>query len=120
MQKDNQNPKQAKRPICLKFRVSESEKALIAEKMAAARIINREAYIRKMVLDGYIIRVEYSQINKLLHLHSNVANNINQIARKANQTSSIHANEIAKIRDGLEAFYPQLRKAIAELCSTKF
>ena len=119
MQKENQSSKQAKRPICLKVRVSESEKALITEKMEAAGIINREAYMRKMILDGYIIRVEWLELTKVTMLLSNISNNLNQIAKKANQTGNIYADDICKIREEVESFYPQLRKAIAEMCNTK-
>ena len=120
MQKGNQSKKPSKRPICLKLRVSESESALIAEKMKVAEIINRESYMRKMLIDGCVVRVEFRQVQKLLYLLGNVSNNINQIAKKANQTGSIYEEDIYKIRDEVESFYPQLRKAIAELCSGKF
>jgi len=101
-------------------RVSAEEKELISKKMAAFGTINRESYMRKILIDGYVIRVEFRQVQKLLHLLGNVSNNINQIARKVNQTGNIHAEDIHKIREEMESFYPELRKAIAELCSTKF
>ena len=48
--------KQRKRPIRIVFYLNEQEQSLLEEKMAEANIQNREAYIRKMVLDGYVIR----------------------------------------------------------------
>ena len=120
MQQENQNKKQSRRPICLKVRVSAEEKELISKKMAAFGTINRESYMRKMLIDGYVIRVEFRQVQKLLYLLGNVSININQIAKKVNQTGSIYADDIYKMREEMESLYPELRKAIAELCSAKF
>ena len=47
-----------KRTNQLLFRVSDDELQQIEEKMNSLGFRNREAYIRKMVLDGYCIRLE--------------------------------------------------------------
>ena len=49
---DNRN---RKRPIQVKFFVDEKEQALIKKKMEQAGIENMSAYIRKTVIDGYIV-----------------------------------------------------------------
>jgi len=55
--------------------------------MAAAGIRNREAYLRKMVLDGYILRLDLSEVREMTRLLSNATNNLNQIAKRANETT---------------------------------
>jgi len=85
-----------KRNICIKVRLTESERDLVAEKMAAAGIRNREAYIRKMILDGYIIRLDLSDIRKMVQLLSNATSNLNQIAKRANEIRSIYENDIGE------------------------
>ena len=47
-----------KREVQLNFRVSPEELALIEQKMAQLGTTNREAYLRKMALDGYVVRLE--------------------------------------------------------------
>ena len=47
-----------KRPIRLKFRVTEAEKKKIQKRMAQAKIDNQEAYIRKMAIDSYVVNLE--------------------------------------------------------------
>ena len=93
-----------KRNILLNFRVTENERDLIAEKMAAAGIRNKEAYLRKMSLDGYIIRLDLSAVKELTRLLSNATNNLNQIAKRANETRSVYESDI---RD-LQAHYDRL------------
>ena len=52
---DNRN---RKRPIQVKFFVDEKDQALIKKKMEIAGIENMSAYLRKMAIDGYIVKLE--------------------------------------------------------------
>lgn len=46
------------REIQLKFRVTPEERELIEAKMAQLGTQNMAAYLRKMALDGYVVRLE--------------------------------------------------------------
>ena len=54
-----------KREVQLNFRVSPEELALIEQKMAQLGTTNREAYLRKMALDGYVVRLELPELKEL-------------------------------------------------------
>ena len=53
------------RPIRIEFCVTEQERRLIQSKMAQLGTKNMGAYLRKMAIDGYIIKVDYTQQKKL-------------------------------------------------------
>ena len=53
------------RPIRIEFCVTEQERQLIQSKMAQLGTRNMGAYLRKMAIDGYIIKVDYTQQKKL-------------------------------------------------------
>ena len=53
------------RPIRIEFCVSENEHRIIKSKMAQLGTKNMGAYLRKMAIDGYIIKVDYTQQKKL-------------------------------------------------------
>jgi hypothetical protein len=93
------------RPITIKIRLSEAERELIAEKMAAANIRNREAYMRKMILDGYVVRVDFSDVRELSRLLRTATNNLNQISRRANETRSIFESDIRDLQDNYEKLW---------------
>ena len=57
-----------KREVQLNFRVSPEELALIEQKMAQLGTKNREAYLRKMALDGYVVRLELPELKELVSL----------------------------------------------------
>ena len=74
------------RPIRIEFCVTEQEKKLIQQKMAQLGTHNMGAYLRKMAIDGYIIKVDYTEQKKLAAAVSRVAGNINHICRRINST----------------------------------
>ena len=49
------------RPIRIEFCVTEQERSLIQSKMAQLGTKNMGAYLRKMAIDGYIIKGDYTQ-----------------------------------------------------------
>ena len=53
-----------KRNIQMKFWVTEEEKQLINKKMAQLPTKRYGAYLRKMAIDGYIIHVDTTDINR--------------------------------------------------------
>mgnify|MGYP001575694854 CR=1 FL=1 len=79
------------RPIRIEFRVTEQERRLIQNKMAQLGTRNMGAYLRKMAIDGYIIKVDYTQQKKLAAAVSRAASNINQICRRINSTGHLEA-----------------------------
>ena len=86
------------------FRLDDSE---IKQKMSAANIRNKAAYYRKMVLDGYIVRVDFSPIQEMNKLLRNATNNLNQIAKRTNTDGNIFANDIADIQENYEKLRTQ-------------
>ena len=59
-------PPRRKRGVQLNFRVSEEELATIESKMEQLGIFNWEAYLRKMALDGYAVRLDLPELKELL------------------------------------------------------
>ena len=56
------------------------------------------AYIRKMALNGYVIFTEWPDLNRVISLHSKISNNLNQYAKKANETGKLYEEDIAEIK----------------------
>ena len=57
-----------KRDMQLNFRVSAEELAVIEQKMSQFGTSNREAYLRKMALDGYVVKLELPELKELVSL----------------------------------------------------
>ena len=97
--------------------MSESERDLIAQKMAAAGIRNREAYLRKMTLDGYIIRLDLSAVKEMTRLLANATNNMNQLTKRANETRSIHESDIKDLKANYDSLWEQADAILRSLAN---
>ena len=87
------------RPIRIEFCVTEQERRLIQNKMAQLGTRNMGAYLRKIAIDGYIIKVDYTQQKKLAAAVSRAASNINQICRRINSTGHFYAEDVAELKE---------------------
>ena len=94
-----------KRTVQIKFRVTEAERDLILEKMKLVPTRNMEAYLRKMAIDGYIIQVDHTDIKAMTAEIQQIGVNVNQIAKRANATSSVYQEDIEEIKGVLNEIW---------------
>ena len=66
-------------------RFKEGERDIVRRKMEEAGIRNMAAYIRKMAIDGYVIRLDLSDVKEVARLLRINSNNLNQYAKRARQ-----------------------------------
>jgi len=74
--------------------LTDDEMQIINDKMAQVGIKNRSLFLRKMALDGYIINIDTSQTKELTRLVNISAMNVNQVARRANETGSVYEKDV--------------------------
>ena len=99
----------------VKFWVSDEEYELLQKKMKAAGGVNQGAYIRKMILDGYIVNLDIPELKEIIRLLSITSNNVNQMARQLNAEGNIYQQDIAEVEAHLEQNYKMLRRLITKL-----
>ena len=89
--------KEYSKGIYVKFKPEEVE--ILHDRMKEAGVQNMSAFIRKMVLNGYMIIPEWPELKGVLSLHSRISNNLNQYAKKANETGNIYREDIAELKE---------------------
>ena len=104
-----------KRDVQLNFRVSPEELAMIEQKMAQLGTKNREAYLRKMALDGYVVRLELPELKELVSLMRYSSNNLNQLARRAHETGRIYDADLEDISRRQEALWDGVHQVLTQL-----
>ena len=104
-----------KRDVQLNFRVSPEELAMIEQKMAQLGTKNREAYLRKMALDGYVVRLELPELKELVSLMRYSSNNLNQLARRVNETGRIYDADLEDISRRQEALWDGVHQVLTQL-----
>ena len=85
------------------------------QKMAEAGVRNRSSFIRKMALDGYIVKLNLEEITEMIRLLRFSSNNLNQIAKKVNATGSVYGAEIAEMQAKQEEIWELARDILARL-----
>jgi hypothetical protein len=97
------------------FRVTEREREMIERRMAQAGVKNMRAYLLKMAIDGRVIHVELDSVKEMTRLLGNATNNINQIARRANETGSVYAADMEDLQSRFDELWEQTREIMRRL-----
>lgn len=63
----------------LKIWVSQEELGTIPQKMAEFGTPNMSAFVRKMVIDGYIVKLDIPELKEIIQLLGPIGNNVNQM-----------------------------------------
>ena len=105
------------RPVQVKFRVTPEERKLIDRRMEQAGISNMAAYLRKMAIDGYVVKLELPELRDFISLLRRTSNNFNQIARRVNSTDRIYADDIAEMKNLLEQIWEADNRILEKLAA---
>ena len=105
------------RPIQVKFRVTPEERAMIDKRMEQAETLNMAAYLRKMAIDGYVVRLDLPELRERISLLRRYNNNVNQIARRVNSTGRIYEEDIQEIKAQLEEIWEAENNILRKLAS---
>ena len=108
-----------KRTEELKIRISPEEKERIKKKMEDAGILNMSAYVRKMALDGICVRLDLADVRQLTVMLRRCTNNLNQYAKRANETGSIYAADIEDLQNRLDEIWELPRQSLAQLAAIR-
>ena len=104
-----------KREVQVNFRVSPQELEMIEQKMAQLGTSNREAYLRKMALDGYVVKLELPELKELVSLMRYSSNNLNQVTRRVHETGRIYDADLEDISQRQEQLWAGVREILTRL-----
>ena len=103
----------------LKIRISSKDKERIKLKIGNAGVLNMSAYVRKMALDGICIRLDLEDVRQLTSMLQRCTNNLNQYAKRANETGSIYAADIEDLQNRLDEIWELSRRSLACLAAIR-
>lgn len=76
-------------------------------------------FIRVMSLDGGITVVDLKELAPLLNGMRIISNNVNQVARKANETNSIYADDVNKLKEAQQTLCRTVNQWLSTVTLTK-
>lgn len=107
------------RNVQMNFRVTPNEEKFIREKMKLAGITGPSAFLRKMALDGYIVKLNMDDVAEVSRLLRICSNNLNQYAKHANETGAIYKADIDDLQRQLSEIWARQGEIIERLGAIK-
>lgn len=108
-----------KRDIQLIIRVNADERKLIEKQMERYGTRNMAAYIRKIAIDGYVVRLELPELREMVSLLRRTSNNLNQIAKRMNETGRIYDADIDDTLQKQEQLWQMMNAILNRLAAIK-
>ena len=104
-----------KREHRLFIRVTDEERNRILDKMYGMGIRSLSASIRKMALDGYCLNLDLPQLRRMAYLLQNCSSNLNQVAKRANESGNVYSADLADLRIRLDELISIGKQILAKL-----
>ncbi len=105
----------SKREKQIIFLVNAEEEKIIRQKMKEAGIERLGVYLRKMAIEGYILKLDLSDLKEAVRLLRINSNNLNQYVKKANETGKVYAEDIQDIKQSQEKLWRLMKDILARL-----
>ena len=108
-----------KRDIQVKFRVTPQERDMIEAKMAQIGTTNMAAYLRKMAIDGYVVKLDIPELKEMVSLLRYSSNNLNQLTKRAHESGRIYDADLEDIQQNQERIWTAAEKIVSSLAVLK-
>lgn len=108
-----------KRDIQLKVRVTPEERAMIEAKMAQLGTTNMAAFMRKMAIDGYVVKLDLPELRELVSLLRYSSNNLNQLTRRVHETGRVYVADMEDILRNQERIWQAASGILSRLAAIK-
>ncbi len=93
------------------LRLSDKELWILQEKVRLSEHRNISDYLRQFIVEGIVYNVDYKYLRKYNYQLGKIGTNINQIAKRINETRSIYQADIDEIQKEMEKVW-QLQKSM--------
>ena len=97
------------------LRLTDQEREMIARRMEQAGIPTMSTYMRKMAIDGYILKLELPEIKEMISLLRHSSNNLNQIAKKANAMGTVFEEDLKEIKSMRDEIWDGMNQILKRL-----
>ena len=97
------------------FWVTPHEQELIRQKMAQLGTSNLSAYLRKMAIDGLIVKLDMPELREMISLLRRSSNNLNQIAKRMYETGRVYDTDIHEVVEHQERLWEMANAILVKL-----
>lgn len=88
-----------KRTNPVQFYLDDDEQYILDEKFRLSGMKSKSAFLRKLILYGYVYDVDYSYLRNYNTELGRISSNLNQIAKRVNSTRNIYQEDINEVKE---------------------
>lgn len=107
------------REVIKTIRLTPEELQMIQEKMKQYCTRNFSAFVRKMAIDGYVVRLELPELKEMVSLLRYSSNNLNQLTKRVHETGRIYDADLEDLRQTHERLWDATRDILSALSKLK-
>ena len=97
------------------FCLSDDEMTILEAKMREAKTKSKSQFFRELLLYSNVYYVEFDDIRHMNTELGRIGNNINQIAKKMNETGNVYKEDVAEVKERQERIWQLLKSIILKL-----
>lgn len=105
----------ADRNIVKIIRMTPDELQMIQQKMQQFGTTNFSAFVRKMAIDGYVVKLELPELKELVSLLRYSSNNLNQLTKRVHETGRFYDADLEDLRKNQERLWDAARDILDSL-----
>ena len=83
----------------LKIYLSDDEQYILEQKLKLSHMKSKSAYVRHLILYGYVYEIDYEQLREYNTSLSRISNSLNQIAKRINTTGRIYGEDFKDVKE---------------------
>ena len=107
------------REVIKTIRLTPEELQMIQEKMKQYGTRNFSAFVRKMAIDGYVVRLELPELKEMVSLLRYSSNNLNQLTKRVHETGRIYDADLEDLRQTHERMWDAAQDILSALSKLK-
>ena len=88
-----------KRTNPVQFYLDDEEPYILDEKFKLSGMKSKSAFLRKLILYGYVYDVDYSYLRNYNTELGRISSNLNQIAKRVNSTGNIYKEDMDEVKE---------------------
>ena len=88
-----------KRTNPVQFYLDDDEQYILGEKFRLSGMKSKSAFLRKLILYGYVYDVDYSYLRNYNTELGRISSNLNQIAKRVNSTGNIYKEDMDEVKE---------------------
>ena len=92
---------------------------MVREKMAQYGTDNLSAFVRKMCIDGYMVKLDFPELKEMVSLLRYSSNNLNQLTKRVHQSGRIYDADLEDIHRNQDRLWNVASKIYDTLAKLK-